>query len=265
MTDHLFNSDHDPDNDSDTPEQHPLLEPMFWGTGDMLVWDTQQLLSSIDRNELFKTYWAKEILSDEELNDDIRAVYNRELEALTTRIIGDNLIDGRGFYGYFPVITDNEEVLVLDPSDFHSSLFSMTFSSVGGLFGYPLAHAFRAEGDVIAFGAVTIGNAMTFLLREYANGEDAEKKSHYCNALCQYLVEALSRRLTVELRRGFGLEDTEGNVFPFELSNSEHIAVLPSLIETTAIEERLGVFLTDDKKMVPEFSRLLYFVHHPEV
>ena len=103
MTNSQSDNTHDSDQ-PDTAEHHPHLEPLFWGTGDMLVWDAEQLLSTIDQNELFKTYWDKEYLSDEELNHVSKTVYTREFEELSTRIIQDQLIDARGFYGYFPVM-----------------------------------------------------------------------------------------------------------------------------------------------------------------
>lgn len=232
-------------------------EPLFWGTGDMLVWGSEQLFSSIDQKQLFKTVWAKEILADEELEHISATAFKPIFDELSTLIIGEQLIDARGFYGYFPVITDKNEVLVLDPSDFHTQLFSLSFN----FSGRTLADFFRPEGDVIAFAAVTAGNGFD-TLRKRLFKED--KKDFYCRSLVHYLVDVLVQRIAVEIRRGLGIDSREGKIFPFDCADSVQCAFVPSLIETTAVEERLGVFFRNGE-LVPEFSRLLYFVHHMEM
>jgi cobalamin-dependent methionine synthase I len=256
MTD---NSDSRHTDDQEKGEQvyPPHLEPLFWGTGDMLVWKTERLLSSIDQKQLFKTAWAKEILSDDELNHVSDTVFRPVFDELSTLIIGEQLIDARGFYGYFPVITDKNEVLVLDPSDFHTPLFSLAFT----FSQRTLADFFRPEGDVIVFAAVSSGDGINTLRKRFA--ED-DKKDFYCRSLAHYLADELAQRIAVEIRRGLGIDDREGKIVQFDLTDPEQGAAVPSLIETTAVEERLGIFFTENQ-LVPEYSRLLYFVHHTEM
>lgn len=232
-------------------------EPLFWGTGDMLVWDTEQLLSSIDQKQLFKTAWAKEILSDEELNHVSDTVFKPVFDELSGVIQDEELINARGFYGYFPVITDKNEVLVLDPSDFHSQLFSLSFT----ISERTSADFFRPEGDVIAFAAVTSGDGIDTLRKRFPEND---KKDFYCRSLIHYLTDELAQRITVEIRRGLGIDDREGKAFPFDATDPRQCAPVPSLIETTAVEERLGIFFKEGE-LVPEYSHLLYFIHHTDI
>jgi cobalamin-dependent methionine synthase I len=240
-------------------EHAPHLEPLFWGTGEMLVWETTQLLSSVDTTELFRTEWAKEILSEDELKHLSDTVFTPIFNELSTLIVEKELIDARGFYSYFPVIIDNREVIVLDPSDFHTPLFSCSFF----ISGRRLADFFIPVGDMIAFGAVTIGGGITSLIRTLAQKSERESKSFYCSTLGRYLINMLARRITEEIRRGVGMTSRVGCSYTFDSSDKNQIAVLPSLIETLAIEERLGILFTGDT-LIPEFSRLFYFVHHPQ-
>jgi cobalamin-dependent methionine synthase I len=46
------------DSGDDQLESLPHIEPPFWGTSEILVWDSASLLDKINKEKLFKAAWG---------------------------------------------------------------------------------------------------------------------------------------------------------------------------------------------------------------
>ncbi len=237
-------------------EYAPLVEPLFWGTGDLLVWDPADIADNIDREYLFRTVWAKECCSAEQYQTLRTARFLPLFEELSTLIEEKGLIRSRGFYGYFPVIADCSELVLLDPSDFHTELLSITFAPLTELHGRSITELFRPEGDVIACFAVTLGSE---LAAYRASGTGLEKQSYYFRGIASTLLETLEKKIVKEIRRGLGISKETGKYFSFPAAGRE----LHRLFEILSIEERLNVFLHEDGRLDPEDSSVGFYVRHP--
>lgn len=257
------------DNTSTSPEQVtpldqlPHLEPLFWGTGDLLVWDVPKILQSIDRERLFKTVWTRDTLnkgdSDRFCSDGLRPAFNE----LVDFAAGGDLFDPRGLYGFFPVIGDGAALVVLDPSDFHSELFTLAFDRSALTSGHELSDYFRLDGDVVAIGAVTLGSRIEKVIAGYLDAGDPDKQGYFLQGMALSLLELTGNKTVIEIRRSLGISDTFGNALSMINAQSLNPA-LGALMEFAALEERLGISMSEDKRAIlPRFSDVFCFIHHP--
>ena len=149
-----------------------LLTPPFWGTGEILSWDIQTLLDSIDKRMLFKGYWRAGRLAKEAYKKASETEFQEAFDSLSKEIVSNNLIDPRGYYGFFPVISDDNTLVILSPSDFSTELASFTFPRIEKRKWRCFADYFRPESDIISIQIVTIGAKLGDRCREYFQKEE---------------------------------------------------------------------------------------------
>jgi hypothetical protein len=237
----------------------PLLEPLFWGTGDLLRWDVTQLLETIDRDSLFRIAWVQQSLTDEEYFNARKEVFEPVFKELTDLITTHELLDPCGFYGYFPVISDAGMLILLDPSDFHSELISLTSPATEIINGHPVTDLFRPEGDVIAISAVTSGKRLITYSNELVAGYDPDKKGYFLQGIAASITDTLTTKIAHEIRRGLGIMDTTGKLFSLRIDDPCFL----QMCEIMSVEERLGIGFENRAPSGSKCSAMNYFVHHP--
>jgi 5-methyltetrahydrofolate--homocysteine methyltransferase len=176
---------------------------------------------------------------------------------LTKDIQRDDLLAPAGLYGFFPVITDDELVILLDPADFYTELASLRFPRTRENRDRSRADFLRPEGDVFGIQMVTIGRGMNDLI--IADSDVGRKES--LNKLADNLVEDLADRLTLEITRALVLPPGAGQRVGFGAPGMPPVKEQKALFELLAVEERLGVVLTDDFHMAPKYSRMGCYFH----
>ncbi|MBD3317432.1 MAG: hypothetical protein GF344_16710 [Chitinivibrionales bacterium] len=236
------------------PSHHgDMVIPPFYGTGDMLSWNTENLLSKIDRTELCSRFQRHR--PDAEFQS-----LSAEIENLSRRIVDEESITPRGYYSFFSVIVEGDRLIVLDASDFHTELASLYLPSnglndQGGLTAYV-----RPEGATVGFIAVTLGPALA-RAKEFAAGGTAS----LIKEIADYLVEYLVRRTAVEIRRALFLPAKQGGTYAVgspELPAEANAAAVAHLV---CAEDRLGIIVSPEGTLHPPASRLsLYLPYGPE-
>jgi 5-methyltetrahydrofolate--homocysteine methyltransferase len=242
-----------------------LLTPQFWGTGEILTWDIRTLLDSVDKRMLFKGYWRAGRLAKEVYIKASDTEFEKVFKILSEEIEEKELVDPRGFYGFFPVITDDNTLFILSPSDFHTELTSFTFPRIEKKKWRCFADYFRPESDIISIQIVTIGSKLGDRCREYFQKEEQYAMGFYLNGLGTYITEGLADRVTTEIRRGLVLPKEQGKRFSFGYRGIPDLEEQKKLFELMCIEDRLGITLTAGFQMVPEHSTMGIFVHHKDV
>jgi 5-methyltetrahydrofolate--homocysteine methyltransferase len=247
---------------ADPVEHTNMITPPFYGTGEMLTWKSESLLSTIDRQRLFRGYWRGGALGQEEFERTSMTEFEPAFELLHREILGKDLVAARGYYGFFPVITEGEVVVVLSPSDMHTEL--QTYRFPRGTDGRSIADYLRPEGDTLGVQAVTIGPGLSERARVYLSEEDHYSLGFFLNGIGNYLTELLANRLTREMSRALFLPDGMGERFSFGYPGMPTVEEQRSLFELIGVEERLGVTLTDHALMDPEHSTVGLYIAHPQ-
>jgi 5-methyltetrahydrofolate--homocysteine methyltransferase len=247
-----------------TLEYPAHIEPPFWGTSDMLTWESPVLVSSIRKERLFKAEWGGGKLAEESYAETCKMEFEPLFAKLTEEITAKDLVDARGFYGLFPVITENENLIVLDPDNYSTELLSLTFPRVPKKHNRSIADYFLPEGDLLGIQVVTIGASLGNRCREYFQKENKYSLGYMLNGIGNYLVENLADRVTNEIRRSLGLENTIGRRYSFGYPGLPSLLDQKKLFELSGAAERLGLILTDGLQMDPEHSTFGIFVHHKD-
>ena len=239
-------------------------EPPFWGTSEILIWNAGQLFEGIKADRLYKGHWKAGNLSEQEFNSKRAEEFEPAFVSLKREILELELLDARAFYGFFPVVTDNTRVILLDPADHVTERCSFAFPRVKHRGGRSLADFLRPEGDLIAVQIVTTGSGISRRIADYFNRRDHYSRGFYLNGIASYLAENLADRVSAEIRRSLMLEQKTGRRYSFGYSGMPGVEDQAQLFELLSIEERLGIELTAGFQMVPEHSTLGLFVLHPE-
>lgn len=246
------------------PDYGGIVHPPFYGTGAVLRWEQEKLLDRIDSERLFKAWWGGGKLGQKEYQEAVKKEFAPALDKLRAEIGKSALLEPAGLYGFFPVITDNDSVIVLDPSDFHTELASFLFPRMSKKNNRSIADFFRPEGDVLAFQIVTVGGKISSRVSEYFSKDDRYSLGYFLNGIGACLTELCADMVTNEITRGLGLTDDTGRRYSFGYPGMPPLEEQARLFEIMAVTERLGITLTERYQMVPEHSTLGIYVHHPK-
>jgi 5-methyltetrahydrofolate--homocysteine methyltransferase len=241
-----------------------IVTPQFFGTSQVLRWDPEALISSIDTARLFKGYFGGGNLDPAAFKENSQKEFGPAFDLLKKDILANNLLDAAGLYGIFPVYTDDTKLFILDPGDYQSSLAEFVLPRVDRHKNRSIADYLRPEGDVIAVQIVSIGKAIDEQCRTYLTKENKYSLGFYLNALANYLTEQLAEKVTAEIRRAFFISADRGRRYSFGYPGLPGVEEQAKLFELLGVEERLGVSLTAGFQMVPEHSTMGIFVHHPD-
>ena len=243
-------------------EYGSLMEPLFYGTGEMLTWDAIALIDSIDRKHLYSSLWhdgknntGKSPRIDEADFDDLFSLLNQE-------IVADSLIDARGFYGFFPVISDDDTLILLSPDDFHTEIASFSFPRLEEKKWRSFADYFRPEGDIFSISIATIGLEFSKKCNNYYNSKNI--KGLYLNEIGFYLIEILVKKLNNEMKKALFLQKNQGLSSIFGKPGMPDLQKQQIVLDLICAEDRLGVTLSKDFKLQPEHSYLGVYSHHTE-
>lgn len=243
---------------NDGPLEFPYaIEPMFWGTGEMLVWEFEKVLAEIDRDKLLAT-----VLSHP---DSVDSVTKEEIEAITGdqfRMIAESPIEEgpRGYYSFFPVLPEENSLVILDPSDFHSELQVLSFHESDKVAGWPIAAYIRADGDVIAFSTFSTGLDPARIFSD--SGRKSTVATVY-TSINRCIQELLETRINSEIRRAMGIDTLVGKSFSFN-GTSFADGEFTALTELLCCEERLGVSVAG-QVTTESCAQIRYFLHHPDL
>lgn len=240
------------------------VEPPFWGTSEILLWSSEKLVDTIDKDRLFKAEWGGGKLDELDFKKTKKSTFEPLFEELKKEIIEKEFIDARGFYGFFPVITEKGHLIILDPDDFSSELVSFTFPQMPKCQNRSLTDYLRPEGDIIGVQVVTIGNKLGDRCRTLFQKEDKYSKGYLLNGIGNYLVENCADKITNEIRRALVLGSKTGRRYSFGYPGLPSLEDQKLLFDMICAEDRLAIAMTSGFQMVPEHSTLGIFICHPQ-
>ncbi|WP_128803534.1 MULTISPECIES: methionine synthase [unclassified Streptomyces] len=265
---------------SDVAIDNPVPAPPFWGTRVIKGIQLKEYATWLDEGALFKGQWGlKQARTGEgpSYEELVESDGRPRLRGLLDRLQTENLLEAAVVYGYFPCVSKDDDLIVLDEHGNERTRFTFPRQRRGRRLC--LADFFRpqesGETDVVGFQVVTVGSRIG---EETARMFEANAYRDYLelHGLSVQLAEALAEYWHARVRSelGFAGEDPAQMEDMFALKyrgarfslgygacpNLEDRAKIADLLEP----ERIGVQLSEEFQLHPEQSTDAIVIHHPE-
>ncbi|ALX66406.1 methionine synthase [Microbacterium sp. XT11] len=288
---------------SDVAADNPVPAPPFWGTRIVRGIALGDYAAYLDERATFMGQWGlkpgrgEDGASYEEL---VEREGRPRLRYWLDRILAEGMLDASVAYGYFPVVSEGDDVVVLHHGDDPTGVLGVPGllapdGGSGGVLGadrlrftFPrqrrdrhlnLADFVRSresgQVDVLPVQLVTAGAAIDRVTAKLF-AENRYRDYYELNGLVMQLTEALAEfwhaRIRAEL--GFAAEDPADTAGLFKLEYrgarfSLGYPACPDMEDRRKVvellrPERMGVELSDELQLHPEQSTDAFVFHHPE-
>jgi 5-methyltetrahydrofolate--homocysteine methyltransferase len=276
---------------------NPLPTPPFWGRRLATDIPLERIFPFINELALFRGQWGfkQGRLSPEEFERLTDEKARPVLQHLQRQAIGEGFIQPKVVWGYFPVQSQGDELIVYEPegSGFGvqgsdnpkskiqnpKSLLRFSFPRQEGRRRLCIADFFRpvssGQFDVLGLQLVTVGDQATRLAEDLRR-RDRYQEYLYVHGFAVECAEALAeywhQRMRAEL--GFAHEDAPDirQLFQQNYRGSRYsfgYPACPDLEERAKIvqllrPDEIGVALSESFMLVPEQSTDALVVHHPQ-
>ena len=252
----------------------------FFGTRVIEGIDLDGVYPFINPIALFRTQWQfkKGKLSDDEyqakLEDEIEPVFER----LKAWCRDEKVLNPRVVYGYYPVNSSGNDLIVYDAQDHEKEIERFTFPRQNGKKRLCIADFFRSvesgEKDVLGLSCVTMGRRVS---EEGKKLFDADKYTEYLylHGMGVETAEALAEMWHKRIRQELGIAGDDGprtkDLFSQKYRGSRYSPGYPACPDMSDQEiiwrllepERIGCVLTENWQIDPEQSTSAFVVHHP--
>ncbi|WP_033323343.1 methionine synthase [Streptomyces yerevanensis] len=265
---------------SDVAIDNPIPEPPFWGTRVIKGIQLKEYASWLDEGALFKGQWGlkQARTGDGPTYEELVETEGRpRLRGLLDQLQTGNLLEAAVVYGYFPCVSKDDDLILLDEAGNERTRFTFPRQRRGRRLC--LADFFRpeesGETDVVGLQVVTVGSRIG---EETAKlfASDAYRDYLELHGLSVQLAEALAEYWHARVRSelGFAGEDPAEVEDMFALKYrgarfSLGYGACPDLEDRAKIAEllepeRIGVQLSEEFQLHPEQSTDAIVIHHPE-
>jgi len=252
--------------------------PPFWGARVTPPRDVSfaGMFEGMDLKTLYRLHWGARG-AGAEFDRLVREDFEPRRLRLQREAEAKGWIKPAAVYGYFPVQSDGQDLLVYDPSAFSPGSLTprgkieevqrFRFPRQDDREGLCLSDYFLpVEGsrfDVLAMQVVTVGPYVDELRAALdARGEYAE--ALFVHGLGVSATEGLAEWHHRRIRAELGLEAERGKRYSFGYSACPDLADQAKLFKLLQPEAAIGVSLTSAYQLVPEASTSAIIVHHPQ-
>ncbi len=260
---------------------NPIPTPPFWGRRIVTDLSAKHLFPYINETALFRGQWGfkQGKLSPEEFDKLTEEKARPVFEDLKNRALAEGFLQPKVAYGYFPVQSDGNDLIVYRPEDRSKEWLRFQFPRQEGRRRLCISDFYRSkksgEFDVLGVQLVTVGDRATELA-EKLRGENKYQDYLYLHGFGVESAEALAelwhKRMRQEL--GFASEDAanvremfqqgyRGSRYSFgypACPNLEDRALIMELLRP----QEIGVTLSENFMLVPEQSTDAIVAHHPQ-
>ncbi|MEU9409044.1 methionine synthase [Streptomyces sp. NPDC048281] len=265
---------------SDVAVDNPVPAPPFWDTRVIKGIQLKEYASWLDEGALFKGQWGlKQTRTGEgpTYEELVETEGRPRLRGLLDQLQTENLLEAAVVYGYFPCVSKDDDLIILDEQGNERTRFTFPRQRRGRRLC--LADFFRpeesGETDVVGLQVVTVGSRIgeqTAKLFEANSYRDYLELHGLSVQLAEALAEYWHARVRSEL--GFAAEDPGDIEDMFALKYrgarfSLGYGACPNLEDRAKIAdllrpERIGVHLSEEFQLHPEQSTDAIVIHHPE-
>ncbi|OIJ99674.1 hypothetical protein BIV23_28115 [Streptomyces monashensis] len=255
---------------SDVATDNPVPAPPFWDTRIVKGIQLKEYASWLDETALFRGQWGL-------TKDLVESEGRPRLRGLLDRLQTENLLEAAVVYGYFPCVSKDDDLIVLDEHGGERTRFTFPRQRRGR--HLCLADFFRSqesgETDVVGFQVVTVGSKIgEETARLFA--ADAYRDYLELHGLSVQLAEGLAEYWHARVRAELGIAADDPRsldaMFRTEYQGCRYslgYPACPELADRAKIAEllkpeRIGVQLSEEFQLHPEQSTDAIVVHHPQ-
>lgn len=244
--------------------------PPFWGPQTTRRIKLQDVVECLDRNALYRLQWGAKNAKGAEW-ERLQAEFDARVRELVRDAEREGWLQPQVVYGYFPVQSAGNDLIVYDPAALHGAgqqreLTRFVFPRQPERERLCLSDYFRSVEsgayDVAAFQVVTMGRAVDELTAELQQSGDYSR-SYFVHGLGVSLAEALAELTNRIVRQGLGLAGNRGKRYSWGYPACPDLEDHAKLFQILPAHE-IGLELTDAFQLVPEQSTAAIVIHHPE-
>ncbi|HEU4989483.1 MAG TPA: vitamin B12 dependent-methionine synthase activation domain-containing protein, partial [Gemmatimonadaceae bacterium] len=250
---------------------HPVPAAPFFGTRALKDIPLDEVFELLDLDELFRLQWGGRG-SGEEFDRMVREEFTPNLHRLQDRARREGWLRPQAVYGYFPVQSSGNSLVVYDPAAYSrdgtaTEIARFNFPRQDGRERLCIADYFRSiesgEMDVVALQIVTVGDAAS---REFDRLQQAGEytEGYYLHGLAVETAEAVAEWLHRHTRHELGIPGGRGKRYSWGYGACPDLEDHEVVFRLLPAEAELGMTLTSAHQLVPEQSTAAIIVHHPE-
>ena len=287
-------------NDADGPDAHSIAEPAialaqrsdvardidipeapFWGSRVVEGIDLNEVYAFVNKVALYRGQWQykKGRKSDEEFERQVRDDVDPIFARLCAQCREGGVLTPKVAYGWWPVASDGDDLIVFDPNDRSTEIERFTFPRQESRKRLCISDFFRdvesGERDVLGLSCVTMGDEVSRRARALFENDDYTEYLylHGFGVECaEALAELWHKRMRQELGIGGDDATTIRALFTQKYRGSRYSFGYPACPEMSDQEklfrllepQRIGCNLTENWQIDPEQSTSAIIVHHPE-
>ncbi len=258
-----------------TPGQYPpTVKPAaffpknpFSGTSVIQKVPLREVWPYLDLTQLYKLNWGVKGKDSEEYKHLIKTQFEPLRLQLQEEILSKNWFEPKLVYGFWPVNSDGNSLIVYDGKDPSKELERFNFPRQRVGRHLCLSDYFKpvssGERDVVAFQVVTVGAKATEIV-DRLNKDGKYTDSYYLHGLAVQTAEAMAEWIHRRIRKEWDLPIGQGKRYspgyPACPEQSDQAKYFRLLDATKAV----GISLTEAFMMVPEQSTSAIVLHHPD-
>ena len=263
-------------------------QPAFWGRRVLENVPLAEIRPYIDWSPFFMAWELKgkypQIFSDASVGVEAKKLFD-DAQKLLERIVTEKLLTARGVYGFWPVNSEGDDIIVYtdetrSKEQLRLHMLRQQWERVGQTNFRSLADYIAPQtsgvADYLGVFAVTTGIGTDALVREFEADHD-DYNAIMTKALADRLAEAFAEKLHEQARRDWGFGTAE-NLSREDLIEEKYQGIRPApgypacpdhtekalLWQLLGAEETTGIHLTESFAMHPAASVSGWYFGHPE-
>jgi 5-methyltetrahydrofolate--homocysteine methyltransferase len=255
--------------------------PPFWGTRVVRDIPLQRIYPYIDKTALFRGQWGfKQGALDNAAFERLLAEEAEPiLRRLQTQAEAEHMLEPALVYGYFPVNSEGNDVIVFDSVNQQREIARFTFPRQAAGRRLCIADFFRpvdsGEPDILGAFCVTMGREPTRRAQALFEGNQYQEYL-YLHGLGVACAEALAELWHQRMRQELGIDaddaPTVRELFQQKFRGGRYsfgYAACPDMADQEKLfrmlqPERIGCELTENWQIDPEQSTNALVCHHPD-
>jgi len=228
------------------------------------------VIKYFDLHTLFRLHWGGRNRQGDAWEELVDTLFRPTLQRFEDELAATNWLSYKVVYGYFPVASQDDDLLVFDPGDRDTVVARWTFprqpDDLANSQHLCLSDYFAPQTDgrdIAAIQVVTAGPEATLRIEELQS-QGNYTEAYYLNGFADSLAEGLAEWTHRRVRRELGLPVNQG------LRYSWGYPACPDLKQQVDVLRLLGadqskprISLSDGYQLIPEQSTAAIIAHHP--